>query len=90
MMLSAPAGYGKTVLLGQWAEQNAAAGILTAWATLTPDDRDPLVLWTTIVDALSAAAEPADAPLACSWLIDCSCAARPCAAGGGGAACACS
>ena len=64
MMLSAPAGYGKTVLLGQWAEQNAAAGILTAWATLTPDDRDPLVLWTTIVDALSTAAEPVDAPLA--------------------------
>jgi len=64
MMLSAPAGYGKTVLLAQWAEQNTAAGTLTAWATLTRDDRDPLVLWTTIIDSLMTAADDVNTTLA--------------------------
>lgn len=52
MMLSAPAGYGKTYLLSQWTERTQARGIVTAWCGLTVDDRDPLVLWNSMLAAL--------------------------------------
>lgn len=52
LMLSAPAGYGKTALLAQWAGELVGAGILAAWCSIDVDDRDPIVLWNTIRDAL--------------------------------------
>lgn len=55
----APAGYGKTTLLSQWAER---AGHAVAWVTLDAQDNDPKVLLTYIARALDAV-EPIAAPV---------------------------
>jgi LuxR family maltose regulon positive regulatory protein len=47
----APAGYGKTTLLSQWAERN---GQLFAWVSLDERDNDPNVLLTYVAEALNA------------------------------------
>ena len=47
----APAGYGKTTLLAQWAERNGQA---FAWVSLDERDNDPKVLLTYIAEALDA------------------------------------
>jgi len=48
-VLSAPAGYGKTTLLGQWARQG---GIKIAWLALQPDDNDPARFFKRLIAAL--------------------------------------
>ena len=45
----APAGYGKTTLLSQWAEQNGRA---FAWVSVDDQDNDPKVLLTYVAKAL--------------------------------------
>ena len=51
-MVTAPAGYGKTLLLLNWcAEQEAPA----AWVTLDANDDDPVRLWTHLAAAASRA-----------------------------------
>src|SRR5262249_47552357 len=45
----APAGYGKTTLLSQWAERNGRA---FAWVSVDERDNDPKVLLTYIAQAL--------------------------------------
>ena len=45
----APAGYGKTTLLSQWAERNGQA---FAWVAVDDRDNDPKVLLTYIAEAL--------------------------------------
>ena len=52
----APAGYGKTTLLSQWAERNGQA---FAWVTVDEGDNDPKVLLTYVAQALDAV-EPID------------------------------
>ncbi len=52
----APAGYGKTTLLSQWAERNGQA---FAWVSLDERDNDPTVLLTYVAEALDAV-EPID------------------------------
>ena len=47
----APAGYGKTTLLSQWAESNGQA---FAWVSLDERDNDPKVLLTYVAEALDA------------------------------------
>ena len=47
----APAGYGKTTLLAQWAERNGQA---FAWVSLDERDNDPRVLLTYVAEALDA------------------------------------
>jgi LuxR family transcriptional regulator, maltose regulon positive regulatory protein len=47
----APAGYGKTTLLSQWAEHNGQA---FAWVSVDEQDNDPKVLLTYIAEALNA------------------------------------
>jgi LuxR family maltose regulon positive regulatory protein len=47
----APAGYGKTTLLSQWAEGNGQA---FAWVTVDEADNDPKVLLTYVAEALDA------------------------------------
>jgi LuxR family maltose regulon positive regulatory protein len=52
----APAGYGKTTLLSQWAEANGQA---FAWVSVEESDNDPKVLLTYVAEALDAV-EPID------------------------------
>ena len=47
----APAGYGKTTLLSQWAERNGQA---FAWVSVDEEDNDPKVLLTYVAEALNA------------------------------------
>ena len=46
MLVSAPAGYGKTTLLTQWANRDARR---FAYVALDAWDNDPLALWSGIV-----------------------------------------
>jgi len=47
----APAGYGKTTLLSQWAERNGQA---FAWVSVDERDNDPKVLLSYVAEALDA------------------------------------
>jgi len=47
----APAGYGKTTLLAQWAERKGQA---FAWVSVDEKDNDPKVLLTYVAEALNA------------------------------------
>ena len=47
----APAGYGKTTLLSQWAERNGQA---FAWVSVDEGDNDPKILLAYIAEALNA------------------------------------
>jgi LuxR family transcriptional regulator, maltose regulon positive regulatory protein len=49
MAVVAPAGFGKTTLLGQWAEQDARP---FAWLSIDRFDNDPVVLLTYVAEAL--------------------------------------
>ncbi len=49
--LVAPPGYGKTTLLGQWAERNSQA---FAWVSVDSGDNDPKVLFSYVAEALDA------------------------------------
>ena len=51
MSVVAPAGYGKTTLLSQWAERNGQA---FAWVSVDDGDNDPKVLLAYIAAALNA------------------------------------
>jgi LuxR family maltose regulon positive regulatory protein len=50
-VVAAPAGYGKTTLLGTWREVEAE-GRPVAWLTVDEGDNDPVVLWLHVVEAL--------------------------------------
>ncbi|WP_433371711.1 LuxR C-terminal-related transcriptional regulator [Actinoplanes sp. CA-142083] len=53
VLVSAPAGFGKTTLLERWvAGQNAAV----AWISLDADDGSPRTFWTYVITALDRAA----------------------------------
>jgi LuxR family maltose regulon positive regulatory protein len=49
--VAAPAGYGKTTLLSQWAERGGQA---FAWVSVDEADNDPKVLLTYVAEALDA------------------------------------
>jgi len=49
-LLDAPAGFGKTTLLGQW--RMAAGGDRVAWVSMDEGDNDPTRLWVYMVRAL--------------------------------------
>ena len=51
MSVAAPAGYGKTTLLSQWAESN---GQPFAWVSVDEADNDPKVLLSYVAEALDA------------------------------------
>jgi LuxR family maltose regulon positive regulatory protein len=51
ILLSAPAGYGKTTLIRQWSEMSE--NTQTAWVSLNEGDRDPSVFLSSIIEALS-------------------------------------
>jgi len=47
-ILSAPAGFGKTTLLGQWLASERAA----AWVSLDQSDNEPTLFWAYVIAAL--------------------------------------
>jgi LuxR family maltose regulon positive regulatory protein len=49
LLISAPAGFGKTTLLAQWL---AESGIHAAWLSLSPEDNDPVHFLSYIIAAL--------------------------------------
>lgn len=46
-LVCAPAGFGKSTTVRQWL---GGLGETTAWVDLSPDDNDPSVLWSRIID----------------------------------------
>ncbi|HEX5090652.1 MAG TPA: LuxR C-terminal-related transcriptional regulator [Nocardioides sp.] len=56
-LVSAPAGFGKTTLVGSWlAEHAAATGARVAWLSLDAGDREPETFWTYVLSAVDRAA----------------------------------
>ncbi|HEY5847204.1 MAG TPA: LuxR C-terminal-related transcriptional regulator [Microlunatus sp.] len=59
MIVSAPAGFGKTTLLAEWLAAGSASpnfeGV-AAWLSLDPTDNDPATFWTYVVAALQTVA----------------------------------
>lgn len=51
VLVNAPAGFGKTTLVAQWASSRAADRPF-AWISLEPDDNDPGRLWWHVASAL--------------------------------------
>ena len=65
-LVCAPPGYGKTMLLADWA--HTSTGSDTAWVSLDRDDNDPQRLWTSVVAALAACPSvPPDSRLHAPW-----------------------
>jgi LuxR family maltose regulon positive regulatory protein len=60
-LVCAPAGYGKTMLLADWAQQALLENIRVAWVSLDPDDNDPYVLWSAILRSLETASPDLEA-----------------------------
>ena len=59
MLVSAPAGFGKTTLLTEWLAAGPAAPAdqrLAAWLSLDRADNDPASFWTYVIAALRTAA----------------------------------
>jgi LuxR family maltose regulon positive regulatory protein len=59
MLVSAPAGFGKTTLLAEWLAQRpatAADGPSAAWLSLERSDSDPASFWTYFIAALRTVA----------------------------------
>jgi LuxR family transcriptional regulator, maltose regulon positive regulatory protein len=60
-LVCAPPGYGKTVLLADWARR---PGVAAAWVSLDEDDDDPRLLWRAVLAALATCpAMPSSSPL---------------------------
>jgi LuxR family maltose regulon positive regulatory protein len=51
VLVSAPAGFGKTTLLAEWFDEAFDDGPV-AWISLDPSDSDPSMFWSCIVTAL--------------------------------------
>jgi LuxR family transcriptional regulator, maltose regulon positive regulatory protein len=52
ILLSAPAGFGKTTLLSEWLEDRSGDGDSTAWLSLEEADNDPARFLAYLVSAL--------------------------------------
>src|SRR5262245_9854920 len=60
VLVSAPPGSGKSILVAQWRAAQAESRVF-AWVTLGHDHNDPVSLWTIIVLALARAQTAIDA-----------------------------
>src|SRR4051794_34000711 len=56
VLISAPAGFGKTTLLAEWLAETADSGRAGAWLSLDTADREPARFWTYVATALDRAA----------------------------------
>ncbi len=50
-LVSAPAGYGKTLLVAEWAR--ASTEVDTAWVRLDQDDNDQRRLWSAVLASVA-------------------------------------
>ena len=55
LLVSAPAGFGKTTLLTEWLAAARADGALVAWLSLDERDDDAATFWTYVVSAVRTA-----------------------------------
>ncbi len=55
ILVSAPAGFGKTTLVSAWLGTVAAAGAAVAWLSLDERDNDPGLFWSYVLAALELA-----------------------------------
>jgi LuxR family maltose regulon positive regulatory protein len=53
-LVCAPAGYGKTTLIGEWLSSRAGGLVRVAWVSLDEDDNDPTRFLTYLVTALGS------------------------------------
>jgi LuxR family transcriptional regulator, maltose regulon positive regulatory protein len=51
VLVCAPAGYGKTLLLADWSRTSTAVD--TAWVGVDRDDNDPKRFWSSVVAAIA-------------------------------------
>jgi LuxR family transcriptional regulator, maltose regulon positive regulatory protein len=66
-LVCAPAGYGKTMLLADWARSSLAADV--AWVGLDRDDNDPRRLWASVVASVAACPSvPSDSRMHAPWV----------------------
>jgi LuxR family transcriptional regulator, maltose regulon positive regulatory protein len=56
-LVSAPAGFGKSTLLGKWAEERAGGGCPVAWLSLDAGDNDPTRFLSYLVAAIERIVE---------------------------------
>ncbi len=56
MLVSAPAGFGKTTLLTEWLSAGPAGGRLAAWLSLDRGDNHPATFWSYVITALRTVA----------------------------------
>ena len=56
LLVSAPAGFGKTTLVTEWLATVADGGAAVAWLSLDERDDDPTVFWSYVLATLHAAA----------------------------------
>lgn len=57
-LVCAPAGYGKTMLVADWAARAAARGEPVAWLSLQEQDDRPYEFWSALIEALVLAGLP--------------------------------
>jgi len=50
-LIAAPAGFGKTTLLGAWRATEAGRGVALAWVSLDAGDNDPALFWSYVLAA---------------------------------------
>jgi LuxR family maltose regulon positive regulatory protein len=55
VLVSAPAGFGKTTVLTAWLHRASGAGHGVAWLSLDATDNEPTAFWTYVVTALQRA-----------------------------------
>jgi LuxR family maltose regulon positive regulatory protein len=55
-LVSAPAGFGKTTLLGSWLVSDPQPERLTAWLSLDQSDNDQTAFWTYVIAAVQTVA----------------------------------
>ncbi len=54
VLVSAPAGFGKTTLLADWFDESSEDGLGVAWVSLDQSDSEPSLFWSCVVAALDA------------------------------------
>src|SRR5260370_40740672 len=62
-LISAPAGFGKTMLLADWVQSLPASDPLVAWGSLDDEDNEPQLFWTDVWSALDMQQSEPFAPL---------------------------